>query len=42
MKKFFKIYINGFKGANDLRQSLMNSKNYEEVVCIIEKAVNKQ
>jgi len=42
MKKFFKIYVNGFKGANDLRQSLMNSKNYEEVVCIIKKSVNKQ
>lgn len=35
MKKFFKIYIKGFRGADELRQKLMGSKNYEEVYGII-------
>jgi tRNA-dihydrouridine synthase len=30
MKKFFKMYINGFKGASILRQRLMETKNYSE------------
>lgn len=31
MKKFFKIYVTGFDGASELRQKLMECKNYEEV-----------
>jgi nifR3 family TIM-barrel protein len=31
MKKFFKMYINNFKGASILRQRLMETKNYSEV-----------
>ncbi len=30
LKKFFKIYINNFKGAKDLRIKLMNTKNTAE------------
>jgi len=35
MKKFFKMYINNFKGADKLRQSLMSAKNFEQVETII-------
>jgi len=35
MKKFFKIYVKGFKGANILRQKLMQIKNYEEFCSVI-------
>lgn len=31
MKKFFKMYINGFPGANQLRIKLMETNNFEEV-----------
>lgn len=31
MKKFFKVYVKGFKGADDLRQRLMAAKNYIDV-----------
>jgi tRNA-dihydrouridine synthase len=31
MKKFCKMYINGFYGANDLRTKLMESNSYEEM-----------
>ena len=41
MKKFFKIYVNGFRGANNLRNKLMNSRNYEEVVYIVTEAFNE-
>lgn len=30
MKKFFKIYVKDFRGANQLRQKLMEVKSYEE------------
>lgn len=30
MKKFFKMYVNNFKGASALRRKLMETKNYEE------------
>jgi len=30
MKKFFKMYLNNFKGASILRQRLMETKNYSE------------
>lgn len=35
MKKFFKIYINGFDDASQLRQKLMESHNYEEVFKVL-------
>jgi len=35
MKKFFKIYVKEFKGADDLRQKLMECRSYEEVGCVI-------
>ena len=31
MKKHYKAYVNGFSGAKDLRISLMDAKNYEEI-----------
>jgi tRNA-dihydrouridine synthase len=31
LKKFFKVYINGFDGAKDLRMILMDAKNKKEV-----------
>lgn len=31
IKKFFKMYIKDFKGANQLRQDLMNSRNFGEM-----------
>ncbi len=30
MKKFYKMYINNFKGANSLRQKLMETKNFNQ------------
>lgn len=35
MKKFFKIYIKDFAGANEIRTRLMEASNYEEVNNII-------
>ncbi|MHB8443349.1 MAG: tRNA dihydrouridine synthase [Patescibacteria group bacterium] len=35
LKKFFKIYVNSFEGANDLRVELMNTNSVEEVRNII-------
>lgn len=35
MKKFFKIYVKGFNGADDIRQKLMESTNYEEANYIL-------
>jgi tRNA-dihydrouridine synthase len=37
MKKFFKIYVNGFDGAKELRIKLMEAKNIQEVKEILEK-----
>lgn len=34
MKRFFKMYINGFDGAADFRNQLMQCKNYAEVETI--------
>ena len=39
LKKFFKMYIKDFKGANALRQSLMETKNISEVEQIIQTLV---
>lgn len=32
MKKFFKMYINNFEGASDLRAKLMGTKNIDEAI----------
>ena len=37
MKRFFKIYINGFPGAKELRAELMNVKKKEEVLKVLTK-----
>ncbi|HEY4507078.1 MAG TPA: tRNA-dihydrouridine synthase [Candidatus Paceibacterota bacterium] len=36
MKKFFKVYINGWPGANDLRARLMNTKIKKDAESIID------
>lgn len=44
LKKFFKIYINGFDNASDYRSKLMDCKNYEELELAIknlEKEIKK-
>ncbi len=35
MKRFFKIYINGWPGAKDLRAQLMITKNKEQVLALL-------
>ena len=35
MKKFFKMYIHGFEGANTLRAKLMETKNVDEAFSIL-------
>lgn len=35
MKKFFKMYVNNFAGAGEFRQRLMECKNFESVMMII-------
>jgi tRNA-dihydrouridine synthase len=35
LRKLFKAYANGFKGAKELRMKLMEAKNAEEVKKII-------
>jgi tRNA-dihydrouridine synthase len=39
MKKFFKVYINNFRGSNTLRKKLMKCHSYEEVTEILEKPI---
>ena len=41
MKKFFKIYVNGFDGAKDLRVKLMETKKVEEVEKVIKEETKK-
>lgn len=36
LKKFFKIYVNGFAGASERRQRLMATKSYDEALQIVE------
>lgn len=36
MKKYFKIYINGFNGASELRNKLMTTKNIEEAYSLLD------
>lgn len=35
MKKFFKMYINNFKGASALRQRLMETKDFDQAIRIL-------
>jgi len=35
LKKFFKMYINNFEGANNLRVKLMETKNVEEALNLL-------
>jgi tRNA-dihydrouridine synthase len=35
LKKFFKMYIKSFRGANALRQSLMETKNQQEALGLL-------
>ncbi len=35
LKKFFKMYVKGFPGANNLRAQLMETKNSEEVIKVL-------
>lgn len=37
MKKFFKMYVNGFPGASDMRVKLMECKSYDEVMRTLSK-----
>ncbi len=39
MKKFFKIYVRGFDGADDLRQQLMQCKTYPEIESIVKNSI---
>ncbi len=36
MKKFFKVYVKDFRGANEFRQKLMETKSYEEFCMIVD------
>lgn len=38
MKKHFKAYVTGFRGANELRQRLMEAKDFPEIEAIIGEA----
>lgn len=35
LKKFFKIYVNGFEGASDLRVELMNTRDFAQMYEVI-------
>lgn len=37
MKKFYKMYVNNFKGANQLRQQLMETKSFDEARKLLSK-----
>lgn len=39
LKRFYKIYINNFRGAVDLRAKLMQTTNYQEALELLGKAV---
>jgi tRNA-dihydrouridine synthase len=39
MKKFYKMYVNGWDGAKALREKLMETKNVEEAIEIVESSL---
>ncbi len=42
MKKHYKAYVNGFDGAKELRDKMMNSNSYLEVKKIVEEFLNEK
>jgi len=36
LNKFCKVYINGFDGAKDLRETLMSAKSAQELLSLLE------
>jgi tRNA-dihydrouridine synthase len=42
LKRFFKIYINNFPGAKELRERLMQTKNTDEVRQVLSDGLNAQ
>jgi tRNA-dihydrouridine synthase len=42
LTRFFKIYVRGFRGANELRISLMNAKSTDEVRALLDEFGNKK
>lgn len=42
LKKFFKIYIRGFKGANQLRRILMQTKTYNDMLTVLQEFLDNK
>lgn len=42
LTRFFKIYVRGFRGASELRTSLMNAKSKSEVHVLLNKYEGKE
>ena len=42
LTRFFKIYVRGFRGASELRTSLMNAKSTSEVHVLLNKFGSKE
>ncbi len=40
LNKFCKIYVNGFDGAKELREQLMNIKNVDDLLQLLQNAIN--
>lgn len=40
LNKFCKIYVNGFDGAKELRERLMNAASTDEILSLLEKSAN--
>ena len=41
LKRMFKVYINSFDGASDLRVKLMDCKNTDEIRLVIDEFLDK-
>ncbi|MGE7052128.1 tRNA-dihydrouridine synthase, partial [Paenibacillus glucanolyticus] len=41
LARFFKIYVRGFRGASELRNSLMNAKSTREVRALLDEFGSK-
>ncbi|HEY2492928.1 MAG TPA: tRNA-dihydrouridine synthase, partial [Paenibacillus sp.] len=42
LARFFKIYVRGFRGASELRNSLMNAKSTNEVRALLDEFGSKE
>ncbi|MNE87484.1 putative tRNA-dihydrouridine synthase [compost metagenome] len=42
LQRFFKIYVRGFRGASELRNTLMNTKSTSEVRTLLDEFRNKE